>query len=138
MTVRAEVREFVAEQLTAREGREEALTLRGLSAAWAGGGRPEVAGRELRQAIAELVREGLPIVGDSSRGYYLAATSDELRWGYRELRGRALAMLERAKRLMDSGRHRLGRQQTLDLRYEQQSCKTAIAVLEMDEEEGDE
>lgn len=101
------------------------------------GNRP-VDGRELRSAISDLVRrDGLPIIGDSRRGYYLAATPDELRAAYAELRHRALRILWRGSRLLRQGQHRLGGQRDL-LRLECREADSALAALGAEEGEIDE
>jgi hypothetical protein len=95
-----------------------------------------IGSREIRAAIADLVRHGgLPIIGDSRRGYYLANTPDELRRGYREMRTRAMKMLIRGRELLDRGKSRLGGQLPLDLRYEARGAGVALAALEVDEDE---
>lgn len=95
-----------------------------------------VRSRQIRAAIADLVRyEGLPIIGDSRRGYYLADSPEDLRRGYREMRTRAMKMLIRGRELLDRGKSRLGGQLPLELRFERRGADMALLALEEDDDE---
>ncbi|MBI2297448.1 MAG: hypothetical protein HYU66_00605 [Armatimonadetes bacterium] len=68
-------------------------------------------GRVIRDAIRELVLEGLDISSTSSAGYYRAGDGAELLAGGDDLKGRALALFVRRREQLNNGMHRLSRQQ---------------------------
>jgi len=141
---RADVREWLAGVFECEAiGRDAAVTVRELQLdprcpliGSRGVEGSAVRSRQIRAAIADLVRyEGLPIIGDSRRGYYLADSPEDLRRGYRECRIRAMRLLNRGRELLDRGKSRLGGQMPLELRYERRGAEMALLALEDDDDE---
>lgn len=93
-------------------GRDNAVTLSQLCARTDVGRYPA---RQVREAIAELVvLEGLPIVGDSGAGYYLAITAEERLGQCRELGRRIRAMGRRLRIFAARSAERTGGQIRMD------------------------
>ena len=55
--------------------------------------------RVVRIAISELVDGGLPVIGDSARGYYIASNREECQRGMADLRSRLIKMALRRRSL---------------------------------------
>ncbi len=93
-------------------GRENAVTMRRMlrmDALW-----PH-SGREIREAIAELVKlDRLPIAGDAGRGYYRVQTEGEKRKQVRELANRVRALAKRMRIFGRAAECELGGQRTFD------------------------